>query len=110
MVPDRTNDNPVSEAQFKPRVPAYVPGASGTMPHLPALPAEVWINGTVFRFDGSPIHVAAHHNSAPEAVEVVRRAFPMAPGRGTVRREERRSPRLPQLPLPVLGQQESTHW
>ncbi len=80
------------------------------MPHPPALPAEVRINGAVFRFDGSPIHVAAHHNSAPEAVEVVRRAFPMAPGRGTVRREERRSPLLPQFPLPVLGQQESTHW
>jgi two-component system, NtrC family, sensor kinase len=41
-------------------------------------------NGTVFRFDGSLIHVAAHHNIAPEAVNVVDRVFPIAPGTGTV--------------------------
>src|SRR5205807_4143254 len=33
-------------------------------------------NGTVFRFDGSLIHVAAHHNFAPEAADVVHRVFP----------------------------------
>jgi GAF domain-containing protein len=42
------------------------------------------LNGTVFRFDGSLIHVAAHHNIAPEAVDVVDRVFPIAPGTGTV--------------------------
>ena len=42
------------------------------------------LNGTVFRFDGSLIHVAAHHNIAPEAVNVVDRVFPIAPGKGSV--------------------------
>ncbi|HWN13787.1 MAG TPA: GAF domain-containing protein [Candidatus Dormibacteraeota bacterium] len=41
-------------------------------------------NGTVFRFDGSLIHVAARHNLAPEAVNVVDGAFPISPGTGTV--------------------------
>jgi GAF domain-containing protein len=40
--------------------------------------------GTVFRFDGSLIHVAAHHNVAPEAADVVRRVFPLPPGKGSV--------------------------
>jgi two-component system, NtrC family, sensor kinase len=41
-------------------------------------------NGTVFRLDGGLIHVAAHHNIAPEAVDVVRQVFPIPPGKGTV--------------------------
>ena len=41
-------------------------------------------NGTVFRFDGSLIHVAAHHNFAPEAADVVHRVFPIPPDRGSV--------------------------
>jgi len=40
--------------------------------------------GTIFRFDGSLIHVAAHHNVAPEAADVVRRVFPLPPGKGSV--------------------------
>ncbi len=42
------------------------------------------LNGTVFWFDGSLIHVAATRNIAPEAVDIVRRVFPISPGRGTV--------------------------
>ena len=41
-------------------------------------------NGTVFRFDGSLIHVAAHHARSPEAADVLRRVFPIPPGKGTV--------------------------
>jgi GAF domain-containing protein len=41
-------------------------------------------NGTVFRFDGSLIHVAANHGRSPEAAEVLRRVFPIPPGKGTV--------------------------
>jgi signal transduction histidine kinase len=41
-------------------------------------------NGTVFRFDGSLIHVAAHHNFAPEAADVVHRVFPIPADRGSV--------------------------
>src|SRR5437773_2178254 len=41
-------------------------------------------NGTVFRFDGSLIHVAAHHNFAPEAADVVNRVFPIPADRGSV--------------------------
>ncbi len=41
-------------------------------------------NGTVFRFDGSLIHVAAHHNFAPDAAEVVHRVFPIPADRGSV--------------------------
>jgi len=41
-------------------------------------------NGTVFRFDGHLIHVAAHHNFAPEAADVVNRVFPLPADRGTV--------------------------
>jgi GAF domain-containing protein len=36
-------------------------------------------NGTVFRFDGSLIHVAAHHGRSPEAIEVLHRVFPTTP-------------------------------
>jgi GAF domain-containing protein len=42
------------------------------------------LNGTVFRFDGSLIHVAAHYNIAPEAADVVGRVFPIPPDRGSV--------------------------
>src|ERR1700730_4303673 len=38
-------------------------------------------NGTVFRFDGSLIHVAANHGRSPEAAEVLRRVFPIPPGK-----------------------------
>jgi signal transduction histidine kinase len=41
-------------------------------------------NGTVFRFDGSLIHVAAHHNFAPEAADVVHRVFPIPADRRSV--------------------------
>ena len=41
-------------------------------------------NGTVFRFDGSLIHVAAHHARSPEATDVLHRVFPLPPGQGTV--------------------------
>jgi signal transduction histidine kinase len=41
-------------------------------------------NGTVFRFDGSLIHVAAHHARSPEATDVLSRVFPLPPGKGTV--------------------------
>jgi signal transduction histidine kinase len=41
-------------------------------------------NGTVFRFDRSLIHVAAHHNLAPEAADVVHRVFPIPADRGSV--------------------------
>ncbi len=34
---------------------------------------------TVIRFDGELLHLVAHHNFTPEALEVVQRAFPMRP-------------------------------
>ncbi len=37
--------------------------------------------GTVHRFDGELVHLTAHHNCAPEALEALRRAFPMRPDR-----------------------------
>ena len=37
----------------------------------------------VFRFDGKLIHFVAQHGLEPEGVEAVRRAYPMAPGRGS---------------------------
>ena len=40
--------------------------------------------GTVFRFDGSLIHMVAHHGGGPREIEALRRVFPSAPGRGTV--------------------------
>ena len=40
--------------------------------------------GTVFRFDGDLISVAAHHNLSSEVVNVVDRVFPISPGTGTV--------------------------
>jgi GAF domain-containing protein/anti-sigma regulatory factor (Ser/Thr protein kinase) len=38
--------------------------------------------GWVYRFDGELIDIAAAHSLRPEAVEVVRRSYPMAPSRG----------------------------
>ncbi|HKZ05696.1 MAG TPA: GAF domain-containing protein [Methylomirabilota bacterium] len=37
--------------------------------------------GWVYRFDGELIHIAASHSLRPEAVEVVRRSYPMPPSR-----------------------------
>ncbi|HTI54404.1 MAG TPA: GAF domain-containing protein [Verrucomicrobiae bacterium] len=37
--------------------------------------------GTAHRFDGELVHLTAHHNCAPEALEALRRAFPMRPDR-----------------------------
>jgi GAF domain-containing protein/DNA-binding response OmpR family regulator/anti-sigma regulatory factor (Ser/Thr protein kinase) len=41
-------------------------------------------NGGVFRFDGGLIHLVAHHKWTPEALDAVRRVFPIPPGRGSV--------------------------
>ena len=38
--------------------------------------------GWVYRFDGELIHIAAAHSLKPEAVEVVRKSYPMPPSRG----------------------------
>ncbi len=37
----------------------------------------------VFRFDGALIHLVAHHGLTPAGLEAYRRAYPMAPGRGS---------------------------
>ena len=37
--------------------------------------------GTAHRFDGELVHLTAHHNCPPEALEALRRAFPMRPDR-----------------------------
>jgi len=37
----------------------------------------------VFRFDGKLLHFVAHHGLAPEGEAAARRAYPMAPGRGS---------------------------
>jgi signal transduction histidine kinase len=41
-------------------------------------------NGTVFRFDGHLIHVAAHHARSPQVTDLMRRVFPLPPGKSTV--------------------------
>jgi GAF domain-containing protein/anti-sigma regulatory factor (Ser/Thr protein kinase) len=41
-------------------------------------------HGTVFRFDGSLIHLVAHHGLTPEALGANLRVFPRPPGRGSV--------------------------
>jgi hypothetical protein len=52
--------------------------------------------GAVHRFDGRLIHIVAHHNFPPEAVEVLRRMYPRPPqpdqasGRAILTREWRR--------------------
>ena len=35
----------------------------------------------VYRFDGTLLHLMAHHGLTPEAVDIVRASFPMEPGR-----------------------------
>jgi GAF domain-containing protein len=37
----------------------------------------------LFRFDGTLLHFVAHHGLTPEGVEAFRRAFPVAPDRGS---------------------------
>ena len=37
--------------------------------------------GTAHRFDGERVHLTAHHDCPPEALEALRRAFPMRPDR-----------------------------
>ncbi len=37
--------------------------------------------GSVYRFDGGLIHMVAHHNYPPAALEISRRVFPAPPGR-----------------------------
>ena len=37
--------------------------------------------GTAHRFDGELVHLTAHHDCPPEALEALRRAFPMRPDR-----------------------------
>src|SRR5262249_37460807 len=37
----------------------------------------------LLRFDGELLHFVAHHGLTPEGIEAVRRAYPMAPGRGS---------------------------
>jgi GAF domain-containing protein/CheY-like chemotaxis protein/HPt (histidine-containing phosphotransfer) domain-containing protein len=41
-------------------------------------------NAGVFRFDGRLIHLVAHHHWSVEELEAIQRAFPRAPGRGSV--------------------------
>jgi signal transduction histidine kinase len=41
-------------------------------------------NGGVYRFDGSLIHLVAHHNYSPDELETIQRVFPIPPGRGSV--------------------------
>jgi GAF domain-containing protein/CheY-like chemotaxis protein len=37
--------------------------------------------GALHRFDGERLHLVAHHNLTPEALEALQRAYPMAPSR-----------------------------
>jgi GAF domain-containing protein len=41
-------------------------------------------NGSVLRFDGRLIHLAAHQNFTPDELEALRCVFPIPPGRGSV--------------------------
>src|SRR5262249_36792800 len=38
----------------------------------------------VYRFDGTLIHLAAHHNQTAKDLEALRQAFPRPPGRGSI--------------------------
>jgi GAF domain-containing protein/CheY-like chemotaxis protein/anti-sigma regulatory factor (Ser/Thr protein kinase) len=40
--------------------------------------------GALYRFDGEQLHLVAHHGVAPETLEVLQRAYPMAPARSQV--------------------------
>ena len=42
------------------------------------------VEGTVFRFDGALIHIAAHCGGVPEQTAALMRVFPIPPGRGSV--------------------------
>ena len=42
------------------------------------------IYAVVFIFDGELIHVAAADSASPEAIETIRRIFPMRPSRGSI--------------------------
>ncbi len=42
------------------------------------------VSGSVFRFDGSLIHFAAHYGWASEELEAVQSAYPMPPGAGSM--------------------------
>src|SRR5262249_6238611 len=42
------------------------------------------VEGTVFRFDGALIHIAAHCGGDPEQTDALKRTFPISPGRGSV--------------------------
>jgi GAF domain-containing protein len=42
------------------------------------------VEGTVFRFDGALIHIAAHCGPVPDQTAALRRVFPIPPGRGSV--------------------------
>ena len=41
-------------------------------------------SGTVFRFDGSLIHLVASYNTSAREIDAIRRAFPLPPGRGSL--------------------------
>jgi GAF domain-containing protein/nitrogen-specific signal transduction histidine kinase len=42
------------------------------------------LNGSVFRYDGSLIHFAAHYGWTEDQLAAVRRVFPLPPGRGSI--------------------------
>jgi GAF domain-containing protein len=42
------------------------------------------VEGTVFRFDGALIHIAAHCGGVPDQTAALRQVFPIPPGRGSV--------------------------
>jgi GAF domain-containing protein len=42
------------------------------------------VTGGVFRFDGTLIHLVAHHNWSLDELAAVQRVFPIPPGRGSV--------------------------
>ena len=42
------------------------------------------VTGGVFRFDGTLIHLVAHHNWSLDELAAVQRVFPISPGRGSV--------------------------
>jgi PAS domain S-box-containing protein len=41
-------------------------------------------SGDVFRFDGSLIHIVAHHGRTADEIDAIRGVFPLPPGRGSV--------------------------
>ncbi|PYO53689.1 MAG: histidine kinase, partial [Candidatus Rokuibacteriota bacterium] len=42
------------------------------------------VNSLVIRFDGRLMHLAAHHNLAPERLDALNRVFPLPPSRGSL--------------------------